>query len=100
MTETTTLAEAMALLPPTPRGIYEFFRREGVKGMPGSFDRCPVARWLSERTGRTIHVGVSMAYTHNADGEPFEQVVLPRGVALFTHEFDNGALLGREALIG
>lgn len=65
--------------------IAEFFRREDVKGLPGSSRECIIARWLSDTCGPVDVYGI---VNDRHTGEFITQ--LPVAARAFTHYFDYG----------
>lgn len=90
--------------------IAEFFKKNGVTGLPGKSDRCPVAYWVRDQlndeaipTGKYVYtvaaysiVGVEVAYSDRTD----EYADTPVNVGTFMRLFDERLypdLIGRGA---
>jgi hypothetical protein len=46
------LKEAFLLLPTTCDGLYDYFVKEGIKGIPKKMRECPVSRWVRREVER------------------------------------------------
>lgn len=68
----------------SPSAIADFFRRESVKGTPGSSHGCSIARWLTASCGL-----VSVGYRQVRDPNSRELIAMLPGAALvFAQNFD------------
>lgn len=73
---------------PTADGVADVLRAAGITGKQMDGMACPVAKYLTARTGQVVSVGGFMAYVGGRkDEESFE---LPDAVRYFTRAFDLG----------
>lgn len=82
-------------LPHTVDDIVLLMIRRRIKGIPLDREQCPLARYLTDETGRPVVVGAYRAY-HPGEGDV---VPLPQAAIDFAEEFDMGLLPRKEALI-
>jgi len=76
----------------SPKEIAEYFRKEGVKGIKNSTDRCPVASYILSKAGSeaeyasTHWASTSVWYSENQRVE----VAHPGSIKAFVMLFDAG----------
>lgn len=69
-------------------GIAHFLRKHGITGDRGSAWTCPISRYLSLRTDKSVSAGLTTATViHGAD-----QISLPTSVQEFIRKFDDGEI--------
>jgi hypothetical protein len=73
----------------TPLGIRDLLVTEGVKGVRGDPDSCPIARWLDHRHPR-IHSSVSVLGIEIWDEGCMSEYPTPESVKDFMGVFDMG----------
>jgi hypothetical protein len=91
------VGEAINRLPRTAGEVAALFRREGIRGIRGHSDRCPVQVWLAKVTGQQrLAVGYvghgGGAVRHYPPGAPAPvHYLLGAGASAFMRHFDAGA---------
>jgi hypothetical protein len=68
----------------TVESLREFFKKEGIRGIPTNPERCPVAEYLSKVTEEPVSVGHIWIHTQGA------RVDVSERLANFINEFDQG----------
>lgn len=84
---TVSLAEALAELDAarTVDGVADRLRGAGITGLRRNTTHCPVARYLSKRTGRRVRAGAGQVATN---GEWYAAYDMPYTVRSFIERFD------------
>lgn len=78
--------EALRSLGVTPKEVAIVLISQGIKGQPVSATSCPLANYLTQKTGVTWTVGLSFAGFHNGRGV----IPLPYACERFRQDFDDG----------
>lgn len=84
-----TLEEAIKSLPDTSSTVATFLKQESCKGLRYYSGACPLANYLSKKTGKPIIVGAN--YAVDAFDLRDVKMFLPNHLSDFVYDFDMGA---------
>jgi hypothetical protein len=89
------LKEAFRLLPTDCNELYDYFVKEGIKGVPLDMRECPLSRWVRREVSRFVRIETAgdVYVSRNVPIRETAEFKLCYGQELFISNFDEGLYL-------